>query len=240
MTDAVHTPRPTEPGAAPQPRGAAVVGFVLSALTQLVLIVLGLGFTFFAEDDASLVILLFAWCLVGSFYTVTVLITLGRVARRPQTAPVRPTRLELSRGAGSVAFLGTVLTSFVGLGAAFTLADDREDPVWGGLVVAGGIWAMLLSWGLLHWGFTQLYYLQYFRSPEPLMRFPGTPHPRIIEFVYFAFTLGTSFAASDVEVLSSTLRWRVVWHSVLSFFFNGLIIVFAFTSVFTTVTTTIG
>ena len=43
--------------------------------------------------------------------------------------------------------------------------------------------------------------------------------------------LGTTFAASDVEVLSTRLRWTVVWHSVLSFFFNGLIIVLALNTI---------
>jgi uncharacterized membrane protein len=240
MTDAAERSTESAPEGVPRPRQARraeLLGFVLSWTAQLILIVLGLGFTVFAEDDGSAVLALLAWCLVGTAYTITMLVVLGRVARRPQTTPVQPTRLELSRWTGAMAFLGTLLTSFVGLGSAFTLADDRSDPVWGGLILIGGIWAMLLSWGLLHWGFAQLYYLQYFRSATPNMRFPATLHPRIIEFVYFAFTLGTSFAASDVEVLTSALRWRVVWHSVLSFFFNGLIIVFAFTSVFTTTAT---
>ena len=230
--DAGAEPGPASSTPPRSARGVELVGFALSVLAQLVLIVLGLSFVVVAEDFATSAISLLLWCLVATAYTVTALIVLGRVARRTTSGPVQPTRLELSRWSGAVAFVGTILTSFVGLGAAFGLAEFREDPVWGGAVVLCSIWAMLLSWGQLHWGFAQLYYLQYFRSAEPILRFPGTPHPRIIEFVYFAYSVGTSFATSDVEVRSSALRWRVVWHSVLSFLFNGLILVYAFTSLF--------
>jgi len=53
----------------------------------------------------------------------------------------------------------------------------------------------------------------------------------MVDFVYFSFTVGSSFAASDVTVLSSRTRWTVVWHSVSSFFFNGLIIVLALNTI---------
>jgi uncharacterized membrane protein len=34
-----------------------------------------------------------------------------------------------------------------------------------------------------------------------------------------------------VEVLSTRMRWTIVWHSVLSYFFNGLIIVLALNTI---------
>jgi uncharacterized membrane protein len=49
--------------------------------------------------------------------------------------------------------------------------------------------------------------------------------------VYFAYTLGTTFAASDVEVRTTRMRWTIVWHSVLSYFFNGLVIVLALNTI---------
>jgi uncharacterized membrane protein len=96
---------------------------------------------------------------------------------------------------------------------------------------AVGVWAMLLAWGFFHWGFAQIYYQRYWSTDQPMLRFPGTEHPRFIDFVYFAYTLGTTFAASDVEVLSTRMRWTIVWHSVLSYFFNGLVIVLALNTI---------
>ena len=44
----------------------------------------------------------------------------------------------------------------------------------------------------------------------------------------FSFTLGTSFAASDVTVTSRTMRWHVMMHSILSFFYNTVVLAVAF------------
>lgn len=86
---------------------------------------------------------------------------------------------------------------------------------------------MVLSWGLLHWGFAQWYMYRYRTAEEPPLRFPKTPEPSIVDFTYLAFTIGTTFAVSDVETHSSRIRWLMTLHSVISFFFNGAIIVFA-------------
>ena len=94
-----------------------------------------------------------------------------------------------------------------------------------------GVWAMLLSWGSLHWGFAQIYFQRYYAEEAAPLRFPKTTHPRIVDFVYFSYTLGTTFATSDVETLTPRIRWTIVWHSVLSFFFNGLIIVLALNTI---------
>jgi uncharacterized membrane protein len=36
--------------------------------------------------------------------------------------------------------------------------------------------------------------------------FPGTEHPTFIDFTYFSFTVGTTFAVSDVESRTSGIR----------------------------------
>lgn len=51
--------------------------------------------------------------------------------------------------------------------------------------------------------------------------FPGTDHPDLTEFLYFSFTIGTSFAVSDVDVRTAPMRRRVMVHSVIGFLFNA-------------------
>lgn len=51
--------------------------------------------------------------------------------------------------------------------------------------------------------------------------------PELAEFLYFSFTIGTSFAVSDVTVVSRSMRKRVTAHSVLSFFFNAAVVAIA-------------
>lgn len=50
--------------------------------------------------------------------------------------------------------------------------------------------------------------------------FPGTPEPDYWDFLYFSFTAGMSFAASDVNVTSGMVRRVVVLQCLLSFLFN--------------------
>jgi uncharacterized membrane protein len=60
------------------------------------------------------------------------------------------------------------------------------------------------------------------------LEFPHGAAPMATDFLYFSFTLGTSFAASDVTVTSQTMRWHVMIHSILSFFYNTVVLAVAF------------
>ena len=42
--------------------------------------------------------------------------------------------------------------------------------------------------------------------------------------------IGTSFTPNDINT-TSRIRWTVTWHSVLSYFFNGFIIVLALNTI---------
>ena len=48
--------------------------------------------------------------------------------------------------------------------------------------------------------------------------------PTATDFLYFSFSVGTSFAVSDVNVASQAMRWHVMVHSVLSFFYNAVVL----------------
>ncbi|MCD2440843.1 DUF1345 domain-containing protein [Agromyces sp. SYSU K20354] len=193
-------------------------------MVQLLLLLLGLGFLT-ASDEASSVVLLLGWCVLGTVYGSVVAIALG--LRRHWKPARRPTRFELNPVTHLFSLVAAILASLVGVGAALQHVFLDPSDEFGPLIDIIGVWAMILAWGLLHWGYAQSYHPLYYREDQPAMRFPETPVPGITDFVYFAFTIGTTFATSDVEVNSSRIRWRVVGHSILSFFFNGLIIVLA-------------
>ena len=59
------------------------------------------------------------------------------------------------------------------------------------------------------------------------LEFPRCAAPTATDFLYFSFTLGTSFAVSDVNVTAQTMRWHVMVHSVLSFFYNAIVLAVA-------------
>jgi uncharacterized membrane protein len=223
--------------AARRPR--VLLGFGASVLAQLAMIIVGLWAVVLEEDAENTIGLLAAWCAIGTVYEIVVLIVLGRAATRSAAAAGRPSRFEVGRLARTVSMTATILASLIGFTAALQVLGLHNDPQIGSLIDLVGVWSMLLAWGFLHWGFSQIYYQRYYSAAEPMLRFPspsGAPDaaPRFVDFVYFAFTLGTTFAASDVEVLTTRARWTIVWHSVLSYFFNGLIIVLALNTIMST------
>ena len=218
-------------GARRMRRGVVIAGYTLSLAAQLVMIALGVAFLLNDEVDLEDAFL-GGWCALGTLYLVIALIVLGRAAGRPEPPADEPvSRLEVSSTVRRISFFATVFASIVGAGAALTLLGIRNEEGDHSGTIALGVWAMLLAWGFLHWGFAQLYMQNYYASDVAPLRFPNTTRPRLVDFAYFAYTLGTSFAASDVEVRSTRLRWTVLWHSVLSFFFNGFIIVLALNTI---------
>jgi uncharacterized membrane protein len=57
--------------------------------------------------------------------------------------------------------------------------------------------------------------------------FPGTEEPVYWDFLYFSFTAGMSFAASDVNVTSQEVRKILVVQCLLSFVFNIGVLAFS-------------
>ena len=231
---------------------AGVVAVRVANLVVLaVVVVLGLVFVWVTDGTETELLWLGAWCLVSTLYMIAWLSVLGWLSRRSwRTA----TTVVGARAPSRIAALvTTIVSSLIGLTAASELLVLRDDPDLGSAIDFFGVWAMLLAWGYLHWGFAQIYYRLYVRGvgrgagaevpgpdaepPDaaapgapPPFRFPATPNPGLLDFVYLSFMVGTSFTPNDVET-TTRVRWTVTWHSVLSFFFNGFIIVLALTTI---------
>ena len=87
------------------------------------------------------------------------------------------------------------------------------------------------------WGFTNLVFMlhyahaHYGTAPDGKghrggFEFPGTSEPDYWDFLYFSFTAGMSFAASDVNVTCGRVRRVLVVQCLLSFIFNIGVIAF--------------
>ncbi|UGT50942.1 DUF1345 domain-containing protein [Nocardia asteroides] len=118
-----------------------------------------------------------------------------------------------------------LVASGSGLAAGMILVVAKsaaaEEPLTQGVSAA----TVLMSWLLLHTAFAQIYARAFF--PGGGLQFPECAVPQLAEFVYFSFTIGTSFAVSDVSVVDRGMRRRVTAHSVLSFFFNAAVVAIA-------------
>ncbi|SER88842.1 Uncharacterized membrane protein [Lentzea xinjiangensis] len=185
----------------------------LSRAIEAVLILLGV-MIFFSDNRG--------WI---TLWDVFALIYLGiRVARVRASRRGKLGENWLSLALGPRAgLLFTIFTSIAGITAGLSIVmgvdggDETADLV--NKVIA--VPAVLLAWAILHFGYAERYAQAYYRAlPEQILVFPGSPEPTYADFAYFAFTVGTTFAVSDVDTNGSIVRVRVLAHSVLAFVYN--------------------
>ena len=91
-----------------------------------------------------------------------------------------------------------------------------------------------LGWFVLHTAMAFHYAdLHYFDDPDTTqddgrdLEFPGGSDPCAWDFLYFSFVIGMTAQVSDVQVKTSVMRKAVLWHGVVSFFFNTVFIAMA-------------
>jgi Protein of unknown function (DUF1345) len=121
-----------------------------------------------------------------------------------------------------------VFVSLVSLVLAISLAPDVRDleTMRGVSLAFMAALGVVSAWGVLHTSYALHYAYLYYRSEESAggLAFPGDQSPKQLDFAYFAFTIGTSFAVSDVEVTDPAIRRAVLGHQILSFFYNTSIL----------------
>ena len=182
---------------------------------ELVLAVSGLFYFIVGpESPPQVALFLLCWVTVAFFY-----LTVGAIrVRRTRFPGGRPSPPVIGR---RFSFLLTAAASLTGLGAALAVLSN-DDVEYGPVITGLGAMAMVCAWMLLHVG-----YARFYATWASDLRFPGTDPPGLVDFLYFAMTLGVSFAVSDIEIQSRPLRWHVMVHSVLSFFYNAVVLAVA-------------
>jgi uncharacterized membrane protein len=120
----------------------------------------------------------------------------------------------------------TVLAISMGVASVVLVALSHElhgakDKSLADIALAAG--TILLSWLYVASIFAQHYAHGYYMKPGQLA-FPGTEHPDYWDFVYFATVLSMCCQTSDVAVTASPMRRLVMLQSLVSFFFNVIII----------------
>jgi uncharacterized membrane protein len=151
---------------------------------------------------------------------------------RPHLSILRSVVLRISRAmflatrTSSLFFI--VFVSLVSLVLAISLGPEVRDleTVRGVSLAIMAALGVLSAWGILHSSYALHYAYMYYRSEESPggLDFPGEKSPKQRDFAYFALTVGTSFAVSDVDVTDDAMRQAVLGHQILSFFYNTLIL----------------
>jgi uncharacterized membrane protein len=121
-----------------------------------------------------------------------------------------------------------VLVSLVSLVLAISLAPNVRDleTTRGVSLAFMASLGVVSAWGVLNVSYALHYAYLYYRAEESPggLAFPGEQSPKQRDFAYFAFTVGTSFAVSDVDVTEDGMRQAVLGQQILSFFYNTSIL----------------
>ncbi|MDE2184447.1 MAG: DUF1345 domain-containing protein [Alphaproteobacteria bacterium] len=194
--------------------GRFYAAIVIGAIVYVVLTAVGGPMPLAAACDAF-----FASYLLQSF------VMLGRLTRthlvtRAQTG---------DEGAFLVVAIELLAVVVTAVGVFMALNHSpRPGPLQLFLVLA----AAPLGWFVLH-TITAFHYanLHYF-DPDQMgngnaLQFPGTPEPELSDFIYFSFVIGMTAQVSDVQVCTPEMRRAVAGHSIISFFFNTVLIAMA-------------
>jgi uncharacterized membrane protein len=172
-----------------------------------------------------------AWVIgVMLFLALTAIVVAGagpqRMRRRARLlGPSRRVILAIIIAAAGISLiaLGVTLQKVPGeSGAAMVLR----------LTVAG--LAVILSWALMHTTYA-LHYAHHYYGDGPApgegdrggLAFPGRGEPDYWDFLYFSLVVGMTCQVSDVQITSRAMRRVTLLHSVLSFFFNTIILALA-------------
>jgi uncharacterized membrane protein len=124
------------------------------------------------------------------------------------------------QGKWAVLIAALIVAAVICGALSFELKAAKDKSIWSIALAASSIF---LSWMFVAVVFSQRYAHDFFLTPNQLI-FPGTEHPDYFDFLYFSLVLSMCFQTSDVVVNSSNMRRLVTVHSVVSFFFNVIII----------------
>ena len=146
--------------------------------------------------------------------------------------PTTRARAALEDPGRNVMLLIVLLVVLVGLSSAITIIGigqhtHTELEKW--ISYGLGLIAVTVGWFMLHtvylFRYAHLFWYDLNDDGKPGgMTFPETEEPSDWDFAYLSFCIGASFAVSDPQITATAIRREVMWHSIISFGYNSIII----------------
>ena len=174
---------------------------------------------------------------------VAYLVLVGSMMARSTHESMRRRAKELDEGRHTVLILAMVAALSSLAAIVFELFNLKNAA--GGVVVLHvglSVATIITSWSFVHVIFTEHYAHAFYSSDDPIddaeddakddaggrkrmaLRFPGQVRPDYLDFLYFSFTIGVANQTADTEVVSRGMRALVLIHSIISYFFNTIIL----------------
>jgi uncharacterized membrane protein len=136
----------------------------------------------------------------------------------------------------TIVFIFVLVAAVIGLFAVIfllkILPDRNASGYWYHIVFS--FISVVLSWTLIHTIFTFRYAHLYYtcrmeekgieKEQEGGLQFPNEDSPDYLDFAYFSFVIGMTFQVSDVVITSRQIRHLVLFHGLISFVYNTVIL----------------
>ena len=151
-----------------------------------------------------------------------------------QAIPKTMRRNAQSQDEGRLVILSLITASACAsiLAITFILRETKDQNI--NIIITHIILEVITiigSWLLVHTIFAIHYAHEYYQdhktlsnSPAAGLDFPEDIEPDYWDFLYFAFVIGMTSQVSDVQITSRSLRRLSLFHGILSFFFNTVIV----------------
>jgi uncharacterized membrane protein len=173
--------------------------------------------------------------LVWSSFSFTILALLWSIILTATASEVRVIagKQDSSR---AIIFIFVLSASIVSLFAVIFVMRTLPNPNQAGYPyhVAFAIFSVILSWLMFHSIFairyTHIYYnLMYEermsqKEHKGGLIFPSDEAPDYFDFAYFSFVIGMTWQVSDIQITSRRIRRIVLFHALLSFVYNTVIL----------------
>ena len=165
---------------------------------------------------------LVAWCTAG----VIALAWVWRICWRQD--PAGTERLAREESASRVTD-NAIITACIASIAAVVVAliessSQKGDPTSVALVILG-VLGTIVAWALVNTVYALKYARMHFLDhPNDGLDVKHEAQPAYSDFAYFAFTIGMSYAAPEVEPSNTELRRKALLHALLSYFFGTVLI----------------
>lgn len=141
----------------------------------------------------------------------------------------------------TITFIFVIFASIVSLFAVIFLLRILTDSKQAGYAyhVGFSILSVILSWNMIHTIFairyTHLYYNLLAEEKDSDKEhkggliFPTNDSPDYLDLVYFSYVIGMTFQVSDIQITSRRIRHLVLFHALLSFVYNTVILALCIT-----------
>ena len=120
------------------------------------------------------------------------------------------------------------ILSFVAIVGELATTQNVSNPVKAWHIALAGL-TLISSWTYIHIAFAFHYAHGYYaeqprNNGQPVLIFPGTDAPHYMDFLYFAFVIGTSGQTADVDFATTSMRRIGLIHCVASYLFNATVL----------------